>query len=622
MRGRFRRIVIVDFEYEIAPGGLPKVLCMVAYVLNANLEHVQTIRLWRGEFGSRPPFDTGPDTLFCAFAAWAELIVFLQLGWEFPEHILDLHTAYLALSNILAPHDYSETQRRKEQKGLPDACAAYGIRGWERFAKKTIAKDIGEGRWQVWGQPVVFDYNEEDVARTLDLLRAMLRGPNRLGFTSEIYRVTTGVDIDRVIDWSNYSAKAVAKIQARGMPIDMHYWNVVQENKALVVGELIRQHDPSFGMDRKFRIYTDDGEWTYEGFANWLIEDARRRGVPVTWPYLESGRLDVSSDAFKMMASSVPGAESIHALRDSLGFIAKARLPIGPDGRNRPSLFPFATATGRNAHAKSPFNAHAGVRGFILFPPESIGFYLDWRSQEVAIAAAIFHDDALRAAYESGDVYHALALLCGLTTELDPAIWRERFPEMRERMKVLQLGIGYGMGVRSLARSLDRHPLIAAEILRRYAQRYPKFWERRSNAVENALLDRIVRSRDGWPLHLSNSPNPRSLLNFPMQANGAAMLREGTVRLVDAGIVPVMLIHDGVLFQEADAERIPEAIDIMRAVGRELCNGIDVGADVVWSTVKTGSQRFADKRPKAISMWRTIEDTLRAIGAISKKNVA
>ena len=34
----------------------------------------------------------------------------------------------------------------------------------------------------------------------------------------------------------------------------------------------------------------------------------------------------------------VPGIEGLHALRDSLGFIVKARLPIGQDGRNRPSL--------------------------------------------------------------------------------------------------------------------------------------------------------------------------------------------------------------------------------------------------------------------------------------------
>ena len=40
-------------------------------------------------------------------------------------------------------------------------------------------------------------------------------------------------------------------------------------------------------------------------------------------------------------------------------------------------------------------------------------------------------------------------------------------------MKPLQLGINYGMGVRSLARGLDRHPLIGSEVIIRHQRRYP-----------------------------------------------------------------------------------------------------------------------------------------------------
>ena len=31
----YRNVVVVDFEYEIVDGDLPRVLCMVAYVLDA-----------------------------------------------------------------------------------------------------------------------------------------------------------------------------------------------------------------------------------------------------------------------------------------------------------------------------------------------------------------------------------------------------------------------------------------------------------------------------------------------------------------------------------------------------------------------------------------------------------
>jgi hypothetical protein len=56
----------------------------------------------------------------------------------------------------------------------------------------------------------------------------------------------------------------------------------------------------------------------------------------------------------------------------------------------------------------------------LQFSSETIGAYLDWRTQEVGIAAAASEDAALKAAYRDGDVYHALARLCGLTNDPDP----------------------------------------------------------------------------------------------------------------------------------------------------------------------------------------------------------
>ena len=171
----FGTIVVVDFEYEVGDGDLPHVLCMVAYVLDANLRHVNTIRLWRGEFGSTPPFDIGPDTLVVGYSLWAEMTCFLQLGWQFPVHVYDLHTAYLATSNILLPYDPDEI-RKKPRKRLSDACRAYGIEGWENIDKPDMAKAIGEGRWREYGRQAVLQYCEEDVRNSAELLRRQLTG--------------------------------------------------------------------------------------------------------------------------------------------------------------------------------------------------------------------------------------------------------------------------------------------------------------------------------------------------------------------------------------------------------------------------------------------------------------
>ena len=279
-------------------------------------------------------------------------------------------------------------------------------------------------------------YCEEDVRKSVELLRAQLRGHCGLA----------PANTELVLHWSNYAAKSVAMIQMRGMPIDMPIWNAIQENQTAVIGELLRRFDPSFGGDEP--IYTPSGEWSYVRFERWLASIGC-----TAWPRLDTGRLDTDGDAFRLM-SFVPGVEKLHALRDSLGVVMRAKLPIGRDGRNRPSLFPFGTATGRNAHARSLYNAHAGMRSLMVFPPGTIGVYLDWRTQEVGIAAALSGDEALMASYAGGDVYYDLARLCGLTNDPDRKHWKACNPDQRQRMKPLQLAINYGMGVPSLARGL------------------------------------------------------------------------------------------------------------------------------------------------------------------------
>ena len=121
------------------------------------------------------------------------------------------------------------------------------------------------------------------------------------------------------------------------------------------------------------------------------------------------------------------------------------------------------------------------------------------------------------------------------------------------------------MGVPSLARGLDRHPLIASDHHRAaQADVSALLAMARRTWCRRAMLERRIESVFGWPLHLSTSPNKRTLYNFPMQSGGAEMLRLAAWRLCEAGIVPIMLIHDGILLEETDEEQIEHAKEIMR----------------------------------------------------------
>ena len=85
--------------------------------------------------------------------------------------------------------------------------------------------------------------------------------------------------------------------------------------------------------------------------------------------------------------------------------------------------------------------------------------------------------------------------------------------------------------------------------------------------VSDAMLRREMRSVFGWPLRISTSPKKRTLYNFPMQSNGAEMLRLAACRMCEVGIIPCMLIHDGLLLEARDMEQVEQAKEIMRAAG-------------------------------------------------------
>ena len=119
--------------------------------------------------------------------------------------------------------------------------------------------------------------------------------------------------------------------------------------------------------------------------------------------------------------------------------------------------------------------------------------------------------------------------------------------------------------------------------------------------VNNGNAGAAHRKFHGWPLRLTTSPNKRTLYNFPMQSGGAEMLRHATWQLCEAGIVPVMLVHDGILFELDSLEQVALAKDIMRTAGREVCDGFEIGVDE--DQILLGGARYSDKRDVAQSMW-------------------
>ena len=69
-------------------------------------------------------------------------------------------------------------------------------------------------------------------------------------------------------------------------------------------------------------------------------------------------------------------------------------IPIGRDGATDHRYFRSEQRPAGTHTVRSLYNAHAGIRSFIVFPPDVIGVYLDWRTQEMGVAAVRSSDRA------------------------------------------------------------------------------------------------------------------------------------------------------------------------------------------------------------------------------------
>ena len=126
----------------------------------------QTIRLLRHQFGSGPPYPIGPDSLFVAYSAAAELGCHLALGWPLPERVLDLYFEFKYLTNGVLP--------LKHSRSLLSALTFFGLGGIEAIEKQEMIELILRGGpWTQKEQSDILDYCESDVIALRKLLPVM-----------------------------------------------------------------------------------------------------------------------------------------------------------------------------------------------------------------------------------------------------------------------------------------------------------------------------------------------------------------------------------------------------------------------------------------------------------------
>ncbi|MSQ69583.1 MAG: DNA polymerase I, partial [Gammaproteobacteria bacterium] len=87
-----------------------------------------------------------------------------------------------------------------------------------------------------------------------------------------------------------------------------------------------------------------------------------------------------------------------------------------------------------------------------------------------------------------------------------------------------------------MAAKINKPVAYARQLLEMHRRTYRQFWRWSDSAVDEAALGGRLWAGFGWQIHTGPKVNDRSLRNFPMQANGAEMLRIACILMTEAGI--------------------------------------------------------------------------------------
>jgi hypothetical protein len=571
----FPEVWCCDFEFGVRPTGSPNVHCMVAKELRSQRQ----IRLWSNELYAlkKAPFDTGPNSLFVAYSAGAEISCFIELGWTIPLRILDLYAEYLACSN--------GRRAKKAGTGLLHAMEHYGLGHVAPAEKANMrALAIRGAPWTAQEMSELLDYCAEDVDSLCRLLPAM----------------KAELEPGRHSEWlfrGRYMA-AIQCIEQYGVPLDVPMLEAIREQRLNLITRLTGRLEASY----RFGIY-DGSHFRLAAFRDWT------RSVGLRWPSTASGLPATDDRTFRRMIVGHPRVpiQPLHECIRSIDMLSKFEITADPDGRSRCWLAPFRSESGRNQPSNSRFifGAPSWLRHLIK-PVEGWGVaYCDWSAQEIAIAAGLSGDERMIEDYATGDVYIRLAIALRLAP---PGATKASHPGERERCKVIYLGTNYGQGAFGLSERLGCRVEEAKELLARFAATYPTFHAWRQSIVNGAARPGILRTALGWPWWTGNCKNKRTVMNHPAQSNGSDMMRLAAVAAVEAGLQVCAPVHDAFLIA-APVERLEDDVtamlEIMRQAGRVVA-GIPVRASC--ETILGYPERFVPEKGR--ETWALVQQLL------------
>ena len=215
---------------------------------------------------------------------------------------------------------------------------------------------------------------------------------------------------------------------------------------------------------------------------------------------------------------------------------------IGADGRIHTNFQMTVTATGRLSSTEPNLQnipvrreLGAGLRKMFVAAPGNVLVDADYSQIELRLLAHISGDEAMRAAFLSGEDVHRVTASQVFGVPLEDVTAEER-----RRAKAVNFGIVYGISAFSLAQDIGVPVYEAKEYIETYFERFPGIRrymdEVVAQAKERGYVETLMHRRRALPELAASNFNTRSFgervaRNMPIQGTAADVIKLAMVRV-------------------------------------------------------------------------------------------
>ena len=551
------RVLALDTEFKTDQTGThPKnVLCYVY----KDLKTGEIYRFTKENRFGNPHFDLDNSLVVCHYAL-AECGSFLSDLIPIPKNIWCTWTEEKNVNNAYT-NSFS----------LLDTAARYNFKDTMKADDKNYWRDLIINNDSFTDEEMigVMDYCQQDVEMTAHVFLQQVQ------LIQERFKLKSKEDFDIYFDQALRRGRAhcdYAKIYNVGIPVNNSllsdfktYWSAAKK-------QIIQE------FNQELQCF-DDYSFNLEKFGELL----KRENLFNDWPRTMTGKLECKTKYLENHHS--PIIKKVGEVKKLLSQTNLQGFNISENGRAKAALRPFSTQTGRCAPGGSDFcfNASKWLRHFVKAPHGKVLAYLDYKSQEFAIQGYLSGDEKMIESYSTGDPYVANAKMAGDIPEYGS---KSTHPKERKVWKEVTLANSYGMGHRSLAPRIQKSVEAAKGILRKFKFIFKIYFKWIQQQLDNAERDLKLRTVFGWTLHITKYKRltATSYQNYPIQSNGAEIIRNAVRVLHDNNFMINATVHDAVLIEvyfenwKQFRNEIKRAKELMVKAANEVIGG-DVFVD-------------------------------------------